>query len=231
MVHRAVKHRELTLVVLCWALPACTCGEAPEADAAVRDDTPAAPDSRPEDIDAYALPDAGSVSDAPILAPICGEIVATTCPTQTRENVSACPSGEGAVFFDGTHCQQTASASCGPERGAFRSFEECAVVCEAAGQCDASKLAFTNPDGPAACETPTGGPDICTGAVGMLVDEPALIECESFRDLFVSCDDNRPHRCSPEAARFVSWEEVWLPFRRASLLPFVSALQCGLGGP
>jgi hypothetical protein len=66
---------------------------------------------------------------------------------------------------------------------------------------------------------------------GMMVDDTLLIECESFRDLFVSCTDGPPHRCSPQAVRFGSWEEVWLPFRRASLLPFVRSLECSLGGP
>lgn len=226
-----MKHRALTWVLFCWALPACTCGEAPEADAAVRHDTRAAPDSRSEDIDAHAPPDAVSLADAPITAPICGKIVATTCPTQTRENVSACPSGEGAVFFDGAHCQQAASASCGPERGAFRSFEECAVVCEAAGHCDASKLAYANPDGPATCETPSGPPIVCGGGAGMLVDEAALVGCASFSAFFVECDDDLPHRCRSESAPIGSWDEVWLPFRRASLLPFVHALECDLGGP
>jgi hypothetical protein len=68
-------------------------------------------------------------------------------------------------------------------------------------------------------------------AVAMTVDEPMLIECETFRGLFAWCDDNRPHRCGADTARFPSWEDVWTPFRCASLLPFVRLLECGLGGP
>jgi hypothetical protein len=167
MVHGNVTRRRLTLAAaLCWCLPACACGGTSEPDAAVPEDSVAEPDTHPSDVDAFARPDAVAEADAPFVAPICGEITATTCPTQTPGTVSACPSGEGAVFFDGTHCQQAASASCGPERGAFRSLEECAVVCEAAGECDASKLVYANPAGSAQCATPTGSPNVCTGGAG-----------------------------------------------------------------
>ncbi|MBN8609608.1 MAG: hypothetical protein J0L92_03435 [Deltaproteobacteria bacterium] len=175
--------------------------------------------------------DDSDVVDAPVSAPVCGPIIATACPTQRQTDVSSCASGEGAVFFDGAHCQETMSAACGVERGAFRSFEECAVVCESSGQCDASKIAYINPTGSATCETPSGPSVVCGGGVGMMVDEVALIECDSFGGFFVDCDDNEPHRCTHAAAPIPSWDHVWLPFRRASLLPFVRALECDLGGP
>jgi hypothetical protein len=123
--------KRLRSILAALALTGCTCTTPRTDDVGI--DT-SAPDAG---VDA-PIPDARFVlPDVPVHAPLCGPINATTCPIQSAATVSACASGEGAVFFDGAHCQETPSLACGAERGAFGSFEECAVVC-AAMYCDAS---------------------------------------------------------------------------------------------
>jgi hypothetical protein len=149
--------KRLRSILAALALTGCTCTTPRTDDVGI--DT-SAPDAG---VDA-PIPDARFVlPDVPVHAPLCGPINATTCPVQSAATVTACASGEGTVFFDGAHCQETPSLACGSERGAFGSFEECAVVC-AAMYCDASKIVFGGIGGePPGCETPTYPGPACSG--------------------------------------------------------------------
>ena len=119
------------------ALAGCNCATPNGIDDAGIDASDAGIDASDAGIDAPLV-----FPDVSIRAPLCGPITAIDCPIQSAATVTACASGEGAVFFDGAHCQQTPSLACGVERGAFGSFEECAVVC-AETHCDASKIVYS----------------------------------------------------------------------------------------
>ena len=89
---------------LAAALTGCTCTTPPMADVGG--------DASDAGLDA-PIPDAPYVSpDVSLHAPLCGPINAVSCPIQSVATVTACASGEGAVFFDGAHCQQTPSLDC-----------------------------------------------------------------------------------------------------------------------
>lgn len=202
------------LALVALALTGCTCSTEAPSDVGV-DAFDAGTDAPVQD-SPFVFP------DVPVRAPLCGTITATSCPIQSAATVSACASGEGAVFFDGAHCQETPSLACGVERGAFGSFEECAVVC-AETYCDASKIEDVRDVG---CTTPSG-PErqpACAGGGIASTSVPGWALCDSFA----------PRECSgsywcgraPEPG---DAEEVWEFFRRASLLPFVSRLVCDNG--
>ena len=204
----------LCLALAGLALSGCTCNTQTPSDVGV-DASDAGSDAPIADAP-YVFP------DVPVHAPLCGPITATSCPIQSAASVTACASGEGVVFFDGAHCQETPSLACGVERGAFGSFEECAVVC-AAMHCDASKIEDVRDVG---CTTPSG-PErqpACAGGGSASTSVPGWALCDSFapRECSGSYWCGRP----PEPG---DAEEVWEFFRRASLLPFVSRLVCDNG--
>jgi hypothetical protein len=219
-----MKHLRSILAAL--ALTGCTCTAPRTGDVGIDRSAPDAGLDAP-------IPDAPFVlPDVPVRAPLCGPINATTCPIQSAATVSACASGEGAVFFDGAHCQETPSLACGSERGAFGSFEECAVVC-AAMYCDASKIVFGGIGGePPGCETPTYPGPACSGGRDAFAALATWTECEAFQTL---------NDCRPEGSTYHCFQtdtpvgddraRVWEQFRRASLLPFVTRLECVIAGP
>ena len=213
--------KSLPNILAALALVGCNCTTPPTADVGIDAYAPDVGLDAP--IPDSPIPDASFVlPDVPVRAPLCGPITATSCPVQSAATVTACASGEGAVFFDGAHCQETPSLACGVERGAFGSFEECAVVC-AATHCDASKL-FDSQDRPLECETPFGASPVCGGGASASTPVPGWASCDSFAPL--ECYGSFVCARTPSPG---DTAEVWEFFRRASLLPFVSRLVCDNG--
>jgi hypothetical protein len=217
-----MKHLRSILAAL--ALTGCTCTAPRTGDVGIDRSAPDAGLDAP-------IPDAPFVlPDVPVRAPLCGPINATTCPIQSAATVSACASGEGAVFFDGAHCQETPSLACGAERGAFGSFEECAVVC-AAMYCDASKIVYSAGAGMPGCTTPTQPGPACPGGSSALATVTEWAQCDAFR-LFNTCAAEwSQYRCLQSEEFSGTPAAFWEFFRRASLLPFVTQLECGIPGP
>ena len=98
------------------------------------------------------------------------------------------------------------------------------MIC-AATHCDLSKL-FDTQNEPLPCETPFGA--VCSGGSSATTSLSAWTACTSF-SAYRYCNGApglysclRPPE-TPDAA------EVWELFRRASLLPFVSRLECDNG--
>ena len=156
-----------------FALAGCTCATSPSAD--VGNDAFDAGVDAPISDAPFVFP------DVPVRAPLCGPITATECPVQNAASVTACASGEGAVFFDGAHCQETPSLACGAERGAFASFEECVVVC-AATYCDESKLSYSASPGSPGCWGYDSNPP-CPGGASATTTVPGWASCVSFAPL------------------------------------------------
>lgn len=174
--------------------------------------------------------DALLFADASVRPSLCGPALATGCPVQSAGSVSGCPSGEGAVFFDGVQCRESPAIDCGADPGAFRSFEECAVVCEGAGHCDASKIFFTPTEEMPGCAVPLATlPVVCPGGISILTSVPLEASCETLGD-YSDCRGDPPFSCmSPASGPLdLSWEEAFTLFRRASLLPFVMRIGCSL---
>jgi len=210
--------KKLSLVAT-LAFAGCSCASTHTTDVGIDASTPDA------GLDASLTDAFFAFPDVPVRAPLCGPITAVSCPIQSASTVSACASGEGAVFFDGVHCQETPSLGCGAERGAFGSFEECAVVC-AETYCDASKL-FDSRDEPLECETPISAGPACGGGSIATTPLPGWTLCASFAPMECYASD----QCArdPQVGNPNANADLWLFFRRASLLPFVSRLTCDNG--
>ena len=208
--------KSLPNILASLVVTGCTCSTRLEADVGI--------DAFDVGIDAPIQDAPFVLPDVPVRAPLCGPITATSCPVQSASTVTACASGEGAVFFDGAHCQETPSLACGGERGAFGSFEECAVVC-AETHCDASKL-FDSTGRSLECETPLSAGSVCGGGASAVTSVPGWASCPSFAPL--ECYGS--FRCV-RAPTTDDTAVVWEFFRRASLLPFVAELECGVAGP
>jgi len=211
--------KKLSLVAT-LAFAGCSCASTHTTDVGIDASTPDA------GLDASLTDAYFTFPDVPLRAPLCGVITAVSCPVQSASTVTACPLGEGAVFFDGTHCQETPSLACGSERGAFTSFEECAVVC-AEMYCDASKL-FDSRGESMACETPERPGSACPGGRAALASVTSWTECDAFRTLNY-CLPEFDHYLCQQTDTLAPPAVVWEQFRRASLLPFVSRLVCDNG--
>jgi hypothetical protein len=152
------------------------------------------------------------------------------CPVQDPEVASAC-GAEGRVVFDGRYCNFAAGPECGGERGAFATFEACAISCEAAGHCNEGVVRTNRGPQWPTCELVPGAECEC----GIIVSPPTdLSACTGF-GLDLGCEfidiDRRwtcwraQGACYPPEPRDTPAEH-WLFFRRASLLPFLDRLGC-----
>jgi hypothetical protein len=196
---------------------------APAGDAS-GDDGPGPADDAGPDLGARDLgPPDGRASDGSIGAPLCGPVSATSCPAQTAERASRCGE-EGAVFFDGEQCQAAVREDCAGERGAFSSFEECAVVCERAGHCVDRKVDF-GAAGRATCAN-------LVESVCMLVYWYSEVDITStcLLDDDISCRFNgRNYLCNFTVGGPKPIAVTRPALARMSLLPFVSEVGCVVG--
>lgn len=97
------------------------------------------------------------------------------------------------------------------------------MLCEAAGECDGSKIVYAPTGMPAGCTTVGTLPPPCPGGTSAWTEV----------DLGADCLFEQDYTCYPDARCSCShasmqWDEQWRLFRRLSLLPFVERLDCEL---
>jgi hypothetical protein len=174
--------------------------------------------------DAWSAPDGSLTPDV-----VCGgPVTPGPCPVQDPEVASAC-GAEGRVVFDGRYCNFARGPECGTERGAFGTFEACAISCEAAGYCNEGAMTTNRDPQWPTCEYVRDAECECGIALGLRLD---ISSCDAFGldDCHLVVED-RWH-CSKtqdgpcESGPRVPPPEQWLLFRRASLLPFLDYLRC-----
>lgn len=219
--------RTLCSALVVASIGACACGS---GDRDAGSDVPALAYDAP-----LAVPSDAPSPDVPLRAPLCGVVDATACPVQDAADVDGCASGAVGVFFDGTTCRAADAAVCGAEAPAFDSFSECAVACEAAGHCDASKFYRLPSREPIGCRTgPTPPPPglFCNGGgLTVLSTVPLPTTCDIYASHPV-CDasaDRALFRCARATHPYSVVDELVFA-RQMSLLPFIVGVECAEPG-
>lgn len=228
-VSRVVTHA-VNGVVVALLVSGCSCGSAVVSDAGF--DAGSEVDAALEDSALDDAADAFVSPDVLVTASMCGGRRCDELPDPERDGRERLRVGRRDGVLRRRALPTVAERRVRRRARCVRLVRRVRGGCEAAGHCDAERIFFAHTDEPVGCATPLRPDPACTGGWDVSTWVPLSDECNAFREHSLCYGSPPPVTCvSTEGGRLVDWDEVWTLFRRASLLPFVVRLTCGLPGP